>query len=102
MASCRSTSGDDVLHNCARHVGQPEIPPAVTVGEPRVIEAHQLQHSCVEVMNMDGLVHCLEPKFVGGAVDRTAPHSTSREQIAESVIVVITAILHLHLSAHLD
>jgi hypothetical protein len=64
-----------------------------------VIHAQSVKNSGVQVMNVHGILHCLEAELVGVAVGRTAFDATAGQQRREAVTVVIAAILYLHQSA---
>ena len=87
------------LHHVAGDVGQPEIAAAVAVGEPRVIEAQQVQHRRVQIVHVHRVLHGFEAEFVGGAVRHAALDAAAGQQHAEAVAVVIAAVLHLHQAA---
>ena len=54
------------------HVGEPEIPAGVAVGELFVVEAEQAEHGGVQVVDVHALFHSLKSEFVGGAVNLAA------------------------------
>ena len=43
---------DDVADYLAVYVGQPEVATSVAVGQPFVVEAHQMQNRRVKVMDV--------------------------------------------------
>ncbi len=48
MGSC-----DDLLHHLAGHISQPERAAVVLEGKPLVIEAHEVEHRGVQVVDVD-------------------------------------------------
>ena len=81
------TLGKDVVDNVTMHVGQPEVPAAVTVRQPLVIQPHQVQHGRVQVVDVDAVLDRLEAEFVGRAVRQPALHAAAGEaaKVARSV-----------------
>ena len=53
-------------------IGEAEIAAAVAVGEAFVVEAEQVQHGGVEVVDVDGVVLGAEAEVVGGSVGDAA------------------------------
>ena len=72
-------SGDDTLHDLASHVGEPEIAAAVAIRQPHVVQPHKMQHGRMEIMDVNGILHRLEPELVSGAVGRSAADAASSE-----------------------
>ena len=60
MISCTTSPGN---------VGQAEVAAGVTVGEPLVVEAEQVQDRGVQVVHVDAVLDGAEAELVGGAVD---------------------------------
>ena len=60
------------MHNVSGDIGEAEIAPAVAVGEPGMVDAHQVKDGRVQVVNMDRLVHSFEAEIVGRAMNVTA------------------------------
>ena len=63
---------EDLVDDFAVDVGEAEIAAGVAVGELFVVEAEEVQHRGVEVVDVDGLVGGLEAEFIRRAVDRAA------------------------------
>ena len=85
-------SRDQLAHHFAVYVGQAEVAAGVAVGEPLVVEAQQVQHRGVQVVNVNGVFDRREAEFVGGAVDRAPFHAASRQPAGEAVMVVVAAV----------
>lgn len=47
------TSGEDLVHDAAVHVGEPEVAPLEPVGQPLVVEAELMQDGGVQIVNVD-------------------------------------------------
>src|SRR5260221_11989188 len=56
VQACAGTSGQDVLHDVAVHVGQAEVAALEAVGEALVLDAQQVQHGRLEVVHVHGLL----------------------------------------------
>jgi hypothetical protein len=56
---------NQLVNYLAMHVGQPEVAAGVAVGELFVIEAEELEHGGMQVVDVDGVLGGLEAKFVG-------------------------------------
>jgi putative ATP-binding cassette transporter len=55
------------------HAGQALVQPLVADAEAPVIEAEQVQHGGVEIMDVDGVLHDIVRKVIGLPVDRPRP-----------------------------
>src|SRR5687767_9551173 len=85
----RAASRKDSLHDGADIVGQQEVAAVGAVGQSGVIEAKQLEHRRVQVVDVHLVVHGLLAEIVGGAVDGAALDAAPGEPDAERVVVVI-------------
>ena len=59
-------------HHVAGHVGQAEVAALEAVGELRVVDAQQVQHRGVQVVNVDGVFDGGVAQLVGVAVGDAA------------------------------
>ena len=82
-----TTDGFDV----PRNIRQSKIPPRIAIGELLMIEAEQVQHRRVEVVDMYLLIHRRKPKFVGRSMHVAAAHAAAGQPHAEAVMIVIAA-----------
>ena len=41
------------MHNCPLHLRQPQIPTTMTEDQLRMVNAQQVQHGCVEIVDFD-------------------------------------------------
>ena len=92
---CVSSPGpsrDQLADHIAVDVGQAEIPPGVAEGELLVIEAQQVQHRGVQVVNVDVFSDRMKAEFVGGAVDVAALDAAAGQPHREAVMVVVAAV----------
>ena len=56
-----------------------------------MIEAQQMKHRGMKIMDADWLFHCLETKIVRRAVDCSTSNSATRHPNRESVMIVISS-----------
>src|SRR5258705_12224585 len=68
------TLGEYLWHDLAVDIGQAVVAPSVAIGKARVIEAHQVQNSRVEVVHMDLVLNGVPSKVVGRPMGHSAPH----------------------------
>ena len=65
-------SSDDLFHDVAVDVGEAEITAGVAVGEAFVVDAEEVEHGGVEVVDAHAVFNGFEPEIVGGAVNGAA------------------------------
>lgn len=58
----------DVLDNVPVHVSQPEITTLKAIGQSFVVDPHQVQDRCLEIMDVDRIFDRLVAEFVGRPV----------------------------------
>ena len=80
------------LHHIPTHIGQSKITTGMPIGQPFMVEAEQVEHGGVEVVNVDDILHGAEAKLVRGAVGVAAAGAASSEPAGETIMVVIAAI----------
>ena len=68
-------SGERFADDFATHARQALVEPLVEVGEPGVVEAHQMQDCCVQVGNMPWVLDGLEAQLVRRADRLAALHA---------------------------
>ena len=66
------------MHHVTGNVRQPEIAAAVAIGQLRMIEAHQMKNGGMQVVNVNGFLHCLEAEIIGRAVNVSALDAAAR------------------------
>src|SRR4051794_13860709 len=57
---------DDVVHDAAMHIGQPEVAAAVVIGQSLVIDAEQMEDRGVQIMNVDAIFNRMHAQLIGG------------------------------------
>ena len=85
-------SADEFFHDVAVHVGEAEVAAGEAIGQLLVIEAHQVQHGGVQVVDVDFLFHGREAAFVGGSVDVASLGAAAGQPHGEAVVVVVAAV----------
>ncbi len=65
-------SSQDPRNHLAVHVGQPHVAAAEAVGQSLVVDAQQMQHRRVQVVDLDLVFDGVVAVVVGGAVDGAA------------------------------
>src|SRR5262245_14321249 len=88
-------SRQNLLHDPAVDVGEPVVATAVTIGEPLVIEAHEVQDRRVQVVDVDLALQGMPAKLVGGAVHVPAAHAAAGKPHAETEGMVLAAVAAL-------
>ena len=97
------TRGDDLADHVAEDVGQPEIAAGMTEGEAFVVEAQELQHRRVQVVNRDRILDGPKPEVVGRSMDGSALDPAARHPEGKTPMVMVPALrgsrsvlTHLH------
>lgn len=74
------------------HVGQPKVTAAETVGKSLVIQAEQVQHRRVQIVERADALDCMNTHFVGRAVDRPAADAAAGQPDRETLGMVVAPI----------
>src|SRR4030095_15221610 len=82
---------NDFSHHAAVHIGQAEIAAAVAVGEPFVVEAHEVQDGRVQVVDVHAVLDRGIAHLVGGAVQGPAFATAAGQPHREAEMVVVAA-----------
>ena len=82
---------DDVPHHSSRDIGEPEIAAGMTVGQLLVVEAEQVQHGRVEIVNARSVFDGAKTELVRRPIRGAAAHAPAGEPDAEAVVIVIAA-----------
>ena len=86
------SSRQNVLHHIPAHIGQPKISPRMPIGQPFMIEAEEVEHGGMEVVDVDDILHGPEAEFVRGAVGVAASSAATGKPAGEAVMVVVAAV----------
>ena len=71
------------MDNLPVDIGQPAFQAVVVEGQPLVIESHQVQKSCVEIVDGHWINSCLESKLVTLPVAKSALNTRSSQEAGE-------------------
>ena len=85
-------STQNFTHDLAVDVGQAEVSAGVAVGELFVVEAEQVEHRGVEVVDRNWVLDGSEAKFVGCSVDGSAFDSAAGHPQGETPVIVVAAL----------
>src|SRR4051812_20973020 len=88
-----ATSGEDVCHHAAVHVGEAEIAALEAVGEPLVVEAELVEERGVEIVDVDGVFDGVEAEVVGAAVAQAGLDAAAGEPDRVAAVVVVAAVV---------
>ena len=80
-----------VSNHSAVDVSQAEVAAAVAVGEPRVVEAEEVEHRGLQVVYVHRFFNRFEPEFVGRSIHGATLHAAAGHPYGESVMVVVAA-----------
>ena len=86
------SSRQDVADDLALHVGQAEVAAGVAVGQPRVVQAQQVEDRGVEVVDVDAVLGDVDAVLVGRAVDDPAFDAAAGQPGRERLVVVLAAV----------
>mgnify|MGYP003541572192 CR=1 FL=1 len=81
------------LHDFALHIRQAEIAALVAVGQPKVIDAEEVEDGRVEVIDVDGFLDRVVAELVGRAVDVPLLDARPGHPDREAVGVMVAAVL---------
>ena len=71
-------SRQQILDHFAIDVSQPEITPCVSVCQPHVIQAQQMQHCGMQIVHMNAIFHGIVTVLVRVAVGQSALNTAAR------------------------
>src|SRR5262249_53957535 len=78
-------------HHFARDIRQAKITAGMTIGQPFVVEAEEVQHRRVEIVNAGAFLHGSKAELVGRAVDRAAADAAASEPYAKAIMIVVAS-----------
>ena len=88
-------SRDDLLYDLASNVGQSKGTAVVLKRQAFVIEAHQVEHRGVQVVDVDLAFDSVIAKVVCRTVRDAALHAAASQPHREAVMIVLTAVSEL-------
>src|SRR5688572_19820592 len=87
--------GQHWLDDAARDVGEPEIATLVAVGQLLVVEAHQVEDRCLDIVDAHRLAGRAETELVGAANGHSGTNASARHEHRVGVDVVVSPDLAL-------
>src|SRR5205807_449803 len=90
-ARWRTRSGKNLPNDVAVDVGEPEVAAGVAVGEPGMVQAHQVEDRRVEVVDVHRVLGRRVAVVVGGAVTETSLCAAAREEASEAAVVMTSS-----------
>src|SRR5688572_23923093 len=70
---------ENIFYNLPMHIGEPVVAAAEAVGEPRVIEAEQVENRGVKVVHVDLVFSHRRAEIIRRAVSQTALYASAGE-----------------------
>src|ERR1051326_9119355 len=86
-----SKSRQDIFDDFAADVGQAEISSGIAISKFFVIEAQEMKHGGMKVVDVDWVLNSAIAELVGRAVDVSAFDAAARQPDGEAVVIVIAA-----------
>ena len=74
------------------HVGQAEVASAVSEGQFFVVDSHQVQQRCVQIVDMHFLFFCVPAEVVGGSVNESRADTGPSEAEGVAVRMMFAAV----------
>jgi hypothetical protein len=81
----RHWSGENIANDPAVDIGQAEVAARVAVGEPGVVQPHQMQDRRVQVVHVNGVFGDLVAVFVRATVAETPFNSAAGEEAGQTM-----------------
>src|SRR4051794_14283811 len=75
--STASALRDNLVRDHSVDIGQTEVAARIEVRELLVIEAEQVQHGRVQIVNVHTVLHCVVADLIGVAIGETALHTAA-------------------------
>src|SRR5262245_57537095 len=81
----------DVSDDISVHVRQPVVSSRVPVGELLVIQAHEMQDRCVEVVDVNGFFDRFDSVLIGSTMNHATLDPGARKPRTERPVVMLAA-----------
>ena len=85
-------SSDNFFHHAAEDIGETKVTASVAVGEPLVIDSHQMQYRGMQIMSRDRILNSLESELVGRPVNGSSLNTATRHPKRKTPMIVIAAL----------
>ena len=83
---------EDFVDDLSIDIRQPVIATAMMIGEPGVIEAHEMQDRSVQVVDVNFVLNGVPAKLIGGAMHHAAFHTATGHPHRKAERMVLPAI----------
>src|SRR5882672_6854345 len=83
----------DILYDFALHVGEAESPTLVSVSQPLVIDAHQVEQGRLKIMYVDGVFYNIIAEVIRLSVTESGFHACSGHPHGETAGMMVAAIV---------
>ena len=87
----KRVSGKDRLDDISVDVGQAEVAPGMTIGQPFMVDAKQMENGRLKIMNSDEVLGDVEAHLVAGTVNHTATNPGTGKPATKHPRVVASA-----------
>ena len=74
-SSQSNPSSEDVLHHFAEDIGEAEVAALEPVGEPLVVDAHEMHEGGLKIVDVDFVHHGIHAEIVGRAIGQAGLHA---------------------------
>src|SRR5438552_978285 len=92
MHAASRSLGKNFVHDSSVNIRKPEIAAGVAIGQLLMVEAEQMQHGGVQVVDVDLILHGEVTVIVRLAVTEAWLHAAAREPHGVALRIVIAAI----------
>ena len=82
-----------IMHNFSMHIGQAIITTAVAIGQPLVVQAHEMQNRRMKIMHMDPIFNSRQAKLVSRTITEALLHAAPAHKRREPIVIVIAPLL---------
>jgi hypothetical protein len=85
-------SSDNFFHYAAEDVGETKVTASVAVGEPLVIDSHQMQYRGMQIVSGDRILNSFETELIGCPINRSSLDASTRHPKRKAPMIVIAAL----------
>src|SRR5204862_8215008 len=86
-----ATSGENLFHDLAVHVGEPEVAALILERQLRMLDAQQVKDRRLEIMDVDRVLLDVVAEFVGLAEGEAGLHAAARHPDREAARVMVAS-----------
>ena len=85
-------SGEDPADDFAEDIGETKVTASVAVGEPLVIDSHQMQYRGMQIVSRDWVLNGLEAELIGRPINGPTLDSATRHPKGKAPVIVVAAL----------